>query len=72
VGSDADLLLLDRSRSYTLEPAHLLQRHKMSPYLGFAFAGAVIRTVRRGETIFLDGKIVSETKGRFVRPARQP
>jgi allantoinase len=68
VGNDADLLLLDPSRSYTLEPAQLLQRHKMSPYLGFEFTGVVVRTIRRGETIFLDGKIVSETRGLFVRP----
>ena len=47
----------------------MFQRHKMSPYLGFAFAGAVVRTIRRGETIFLDGKIVAETKGRFVQAA---
>jgi allantoinase len=67
-GNDADLMLLDPSRSYTLGPAHLFQRHKMSPYLGFEFTGAVVRTIRRGETIFLDGKIVAETKGRFVRP----
>lgn len=70
VGGDADLLLLDASRSYTLDAAHLLQRHKMSPYLGFSFTGVVVRTVRRGETIYLDGQIVSETKGRFVRPLR--
>jgi len=68
VGNDADLLLLDPSRSYTLEPAQLFQRHKMSPYLGFEFTGEVVRTIRRGETIFLEGTIVSETKGRFVRP----
>jgi allantoinase len=68
VGSDADLVLLDPLRSYTLEPAHLLQRHKMSPYLGFEFGGVVVRTIRRGETIFLDGKIVATTNGRFVRP----
>lgn len=70
MGSDADLLLLDPARSYTLEPAQLLQRHKMSPYLGFEFGGVVVRTIRRGETIFLDGKIVAETKGVFVRPHR--
>ncbi len=62
VGNDADLLLLDPSRSYTLEPAQLLQRHKMSPYLGFEFAGVVVRTIRRGETIFLDGKIVADRR----------
>ena len=67
-GNDADLLLLDPSRSYTLDPAQLLQRHRMSPYLGFEFTGVVVRTMRRGETIFLDGQIVAETKGRFVRP----
>jgi allantoinase len=71
VGNDADLLLLDPSRSYTLDATQLLQRHKMSPYLGFEFTGVVVRTVRRGETIFLDGKIVAKTKGRFVRPERQ-
>ena len=71
-GNDADLLLLDPSRSYTLDPAHLLQRHKMSPYVGFEFTGVVVRTIRRGETIFLDGKIVAETKGHFIRPMGQP
>jgi allantoinase len=71
-GNDADLLLLDPSRSYTLAAAQLLQRHKMSPYVGFEFSGVVVRTIRRGETIFLDGRIVAETKGQFVRPTRQP
>ena len=68
VGNDADLLFLDPSCSYTLDTSHLLQRHKMSPYIGFEFTGAVVRTMRRGETIFLDGKVVAETRGRFVRP----
>ena len=72
VGKDADLLLLDPSRSYTLDAAKLFQRHKMSPYVGFEFTGVVSRTMRRGETIFLDGKIVAETKGTFIRPERQP
>ena len=71
-GNDADLMLLDPSRSYTLKAAQLFQRHKMSPYLGCAFSGVIVRTIRRGETIFCDGKIVAETRGRFVRPAGQP
>jgi allantoinase len=72
IGNDADLLLLDPAQSYTLSPAHLFQRHKMSPYVGSEFAGVVVRTIRRGETIFLNGEIVAETRGRFVRPDRQP
>ena len=67
-GNDADLLLLDPSRPYTLTTARLLQRHKMSPYVRFEFTGEVVRTMRRGETIFHNGKIVAKTKGRFVTP----
>jgi allantoinase len=67
-GNDADLLLLDPSRSYTLSPAMLRQRHKMSPYLRREFNGVIVRTIRRGETICLGGQIVAQTRGRFVRP----
>jgi allantoinase len=67
-GNDADLLLLDPAETYVLDAAHLQQRHKISPYLGLAFGGIVRRTIRRGETIFADGKIVATTKGRFIRP----
>lgn len=67
-GNDADLVLLDGSRSYTLSQAMLRQRHKVSPYLKREFTGVVVRTMRRGETIFRDGKIVARTNGKFVRP----
>jgi allantoinase len=67
-GSDGDLLLLDPARAYTLDAERLLQRHKMSPYVGASFTGIVRRTIRRGETIFEDGKITATTRGRFVRP----
>jgi allantoinase len=68
VGNDADLVLLDPSADYTLEAGHLQQRHKISPYLGAMFGGVVRRTLRRGETIFLDGTITAATKGKYVRP----
>lgn len=68
VGNDADLMLLDTARSYRLDAGHLYQRHKMSPYIGFTFTGAVVRTIRRGHTIFHRGRIVAETMGAFVRP----
>ena len=68
VGNDADLLLLDPADTYVLDAAHLQQRHKMSPYVGMTFGGTVRRTIRRGETIFADGKIVATTNGKFIRP----
>ncbi len=67
-GKDADLAILDLSRSFTLAPEHLLQRHRLSPYVGSEFRGALIRTMRRGETIFLDGAVTAKTMGELVRP----
>jgi allantoinase len=68
VGYDADLVLVDPDKSFTLGAAELHQRHKVSPYIGSTFRGTVRRTIRRGETIFADGKIAAATKGRFVCP----
>jgi allantoinase len=75
-GNDADLVLIDAAGAFTLEEEHLQQRHKMSPYVGATFRGSVRATLRRGETIFVDGNPKTqipkpkseETRGRFVRP----
>jgi allantoinase len=69
VGMDADLTLVGVSRSGQLRPEDLKQRHPLSPYLGSSLRGCVVRTIRRGETIFASGEIVARTSGRFVRPA---
>ena len=68
VGADADLTIVAPEEPFTLETADLLQRHKMTPYLGRAFRGRVRQTIRRGEVIFEDGHITARTSGRFVRP----
>lgn len=67
-GYDADLVLVEPDRSWKLEASGLHQRHKMSPYIGQTFRGLVRRTIRRGETIFLDGRSTARTTGRFLRP----
>jgi allantoinase len=67
-GNDADLVLIDADSSFTLDDKHLQQRHKTSPYVGRTFRGLVRATLRRGETIFMDGHVTAQTCGRFVRP----
>jgi len=69
-GACADLVLVDLSAAFTLKPEDLLQRHALSPYLGTSFRGAVKRTIRRGETIFAEGKITATGGGKLVRPVR--
>lgn len=68
VGNDADLTLVDLTAPYTLEEGSLFQRHRMSPYIGKSFRGVIRQTLLRGQTIFVDGKIVAAGTGRFVRP----
>ena len=67
-GYDADFTLVDSEAEYAVTRESLFQRHGLSPYLGATFRGAVRRTVVRGETVFLDGKIVGARKGRLITP----
>lgn len=67
--NDADLALVDLATSFTLTAEDLLQRHRLSPYIGSNFRGVLRRTIRRGETIFSDGVITALSFGELVRPA---
>jgi allantoinase len=72
VGMDADLALLDVATTFELTRDMLLDRHKLSPYVGRTFRGVVKRTIVRGHTVFLDGRIVAgEFRGRLVTPKRE-
>jgi allantoinase len=65
-GYDADLALVDLGSSETLTKEKLFYRHKQSPYVGQTFKGIIKQTLVRGQTIFIDGEIVAEPKGKFI------
>jgi allantoinase len=65
---DADLTLVDLNRTFELRREDLLDRHKLSPYVGRTFRGVIRRTILRGRTIFMDGKMIGAPAGEFVRP----
>ena len=69
MGMDADLALVDLNRSVTLAAGDLHQRHPVTPYVGYSFRGAVRRTIRRGVTIFHDGRITATNGGTLIRPS---
>ena len=69
-GYDADLCLIDLSKTDELTADALMDRHKLSPYVGRRFRGRVVRTVLRGRTTFEDGRVVLNPIGRLVKPAR--
>ncbi|MBV8844000.1 MAG: allantoinase AllB [Bryobacterales bacterium] len=68
IGNDADMVLVDLHGSYALRAGDLHQRHRLSPYIGEAFRGAVQQTIRRGEIIFKNGAITAMHRGKLVRP----
>lgn len=67
-GNSADLALVDLNASFALKSEDLLQRHRISPYVGAGFRGAVRQTIRRGEVIFDRGTVTAQTRGALVRP----
>jgi allantoinase len=69
VGADADLVLVDPARQWTLQPGDLQTRSGVSAYLGKTFTGRVVRTILRGATVFIDGEVTGRPGwGRFLRP----
>jgi allantoinase len=70
-GADADFALVDLNRVGTIRREDLLDRHRISPYVGQALNGRVVRTLLRGRTVALDGRIVSKPAGRLVKPNRK-
>jgi allantoinase len=68
VGVDADLALVEVPCASVLNAGELLDRHRLSPYVGRTLKGAVRRTLVRGRTVFLEGSVVGEPAGRFLRP----
>lgn len=71
VGKDADLLIVDPDMERTVDPAMLESHADYSPYEGMSIKGWPVRTLVRGRTVMLDGKITDLARinpgGRFLR-----
>ncbi len=68
IGADADLALLDLDHTSVLQASDLFYRHQHSPYIGKTLHGRIVRTLLRGQTIFQDGKVIAEPRGKLVKP----
>jgi allantoinase len=65
-GCDADLVFFDPNESWTVDPAKLNQRHKITPYAGHTLQGRVKSTWLRGEKIYDDGAFPIVGRGRAL------
>jgi allantoinase len=66
-GADADVMVLDESITWTIDPATLVTPAGWSPYAGRTLHGRVVATFSRGEPVW-DGQRVTAGpgRGRFV------
>lgn len=68
IGCDADLVVVDLDREWTLTADQLFYKNKHSAFVGCSFKGAVERTFVRGQTVYQSGQITVEPGfGQVVR-----
>ena len=72
VGHDADLWLVDLSHEDVVRAEDLRYHNSFSVHEGHAIRGHTARTLVRGQTIFMDGQVVSRPIGRLMRTGRTP
>jgi allantoinase len=66
-GYDADLVLFDPEKLWTVDPQKLHQRHKITPYAGRELRGRVLATYLRGEKIYDHGEFAHRPSGRALQ-----
>lgn len=65
-GSDADIVLFDPDREWTLDREHA-QTRGVDPYVGRSFRGKVVRTLVGGRTVYNEAETVTNRpRGRFI------
>ena len=67
---DADLWLVDLDERSAVQGSDLLYRNPFSAHEGRPIRGRTMRTLVRGETVFVDDKPATTQIGRLLRPSR--
>jgi dihydropyrimidinase len=71
VGSDADIVLWDADETRTIRDEDMLSGAGFSVYSGWSVTGWPTMTIRRGEVVFENGRIVAAPgSGRLLRRSR--
>ncbi len=71
-GSDADIVLIDTEREWTITNDSVLSKIGWTPYDGRTIKGAVDRTLVRGTDVWVDGEVVGEPgHGKHATPTME-
>jgi len=69
IGADADLALVEFGEPKSIAAESLLYRHRHSPYVGRKLKARVRRTILRGQTVCMNGKVMGEPHGKLLTPS---
>lgn len=71
-GRDADFVIFDTEATTLVSPETNQHRHKLTPYDGREFKGAVVSTYLRGEKIYERGTFAETPTGRLLAREDEP
>jgi allantoinase len=66
VGRDADFVVWDPDAEFTVDPACLEQRHKLTPYAARRLSGTVHTTIVRGVRVRDSGRLTAARLGQLL------
>lgn len=68
-GSDADIVVLDPPKKWTIQADNMQTKAEWTPYEGMEVTGKPETTIVRGKIVFHEGNVVGEKGyGKFIRP----
>ena len=65
-GADADVVIWNPDREFTIAPEIIQHRHKLTPYAGEALRGTVEKTFVRGRMVYDEGAVSITPVGRII------
>lgn len=69
LNADADLLIVDMKREYTVKNEKMYTKQKITVFDGWKLQGKIEKTIIRGEISYEDGQFLSEKgNGNFITP----
>jgi allantoinase len=70
-GYDADIVVWNPEKSFTVKSKMLLHRNKLTPYLNESLRGVVETTFLRGEMIYDRGRFLGTPRGALLRRGKR-
>lgn len=65
-GYDADLIIFDPEKKFTVDGRKLFHKHKVTPYDGEELYGSIVSTYLGGEIIFSSGNVIDDPIGKLI------